>query len=160
MTTCEKHGCALTPLFTSAFCARCDEEAAVNAAQVPEVVAVGSGSMVGQDGKVIRYRVVGAQSPGSPDVGWYHNYPVCGTDANGSDVDDMDVCMGFTARLENVVMWLELGFVDAESAASMLGAAHEFASTLESIVERRKAIRRAQETPQPDVCLMCLRRHA
>jgi hypothetical protein len=97
MTTCEKHGCPLTPLFTSTFCARCDEEVAVNA----------------EDGKDMRCN----QPHRSQDVGWYYNYPTCGTDANGSDVGDMDVCMGLRVKLEAIRLWqqsglLEIGFAE------------------------------------------------
>jgi hypothetical protein len=91
MTTCEKHGCPLTPLFTSTFCARCDEEAAVNAG-VSELA-----KRIYADG--VSFPAVGPAPTPSANIDWYHNYPTCGTDANGSDVDDMDVCMGLKADM-------------------------------------------------------------
>lgn len=99
MATCEKHGCPLTPLFTSAFCARCDEEAAVNApvssADADFLSRLEATLMESSDAAHANaMKGILGIGPGAQDTGWYHNYPVCGTDANGSDVDDMDVCMG------------------------------------------------------------------
>jgi hypothetical protein len=111
VTTCEKHGCPLTPLFTSAFCARCDEEAAANAGVSKIMKHVYSHDAGGEE---LRFD----QPHHAKDVtGWYHNYPTCGTDANGSDVDDMDVCMGLRVKLEAIRLWqqsglLEIGFAE------------------------------------------------
>lgn len=87
MATCEKHGCELTPLFTSAFCVRCDEEAAVNVGAIMKSVYAEGVSLPDC-------------TPKTHAIGWYHNYPTIGTDANGSDVDDLDVCMGMASKDE------------------------------------------------------------
>jgi hypothetical protein len=104
MTTCEKHGCALKELLTSTYCPRCDEEASVNVDLGKVMKHIYSHDA---DGKELGLRQAvdanrqamdaqAAHQNQQHGLGWYHSYQTCGTDANGSDVDDMDVCMGLT----------------------------------------------------------------
>lgn len=141
MTTCEKHGCPLKELLTSTYCPRCDEEAAVNArpgsghatasreSRQPETFEAAlkryMDGVVTDPDEQKRIERAAHRALNGQDIGWYHNYPVCGTDANGSDVDDMDVCMGFKSEAEAKVV-------------------------CDRIMAR---ILKAQESPQPDVCM-------
>jgi hypothetical protein len=82
MTKCAIHNCELKQLFTSSYCAECDAAEQRNS------------------------RVL-AKLDREVEAGWYHQPIVaetialsaCGIDANGSDVDDMDVCMGLKADM-------------------------------------------------------------
>lgn len=64
MTKCTKHGCELKPLFTSSYCPRCDEEAAVNAPDVKEY----------------------AQKPASWEHGWFFCCPTVDSDQQVKEV--------------------------------------------------------------------------
>jgi hypothetical protein len=128
VTKCAIHDCELTPLFTSAFCAHCDEEAAANVDLGKVMKHIYSHDA---DGKELGLRQAvdanrqamdaqAAHQNQQHGLVWYHSYRTCGTDANGSDVDDMDVCMGLRVKLETIRLWQQFGFVDAEFAEDMV----------------------------------------
>jgi hypothetical protein len=124
MSRCEKHGCELKPLLTSEFCPRCDEEASVNVDLGKVMKHIYSHDA---DGKELGLRQAvdanrqamdaqAAHQNQQHGLVWYHSYRTCGTDANGSDVDDMDVCMGLSAKLEAIRLWQQAGLLDSDFA--------------------------------------------